>query len=394
MTKEEYFSIVENWSLKKNSRIVIYGAGKFGKKLCRLLEESGIIPDAFIVTDMKNNKEEVTGKKVYAVDEYVKRIERGEQVLALVAVKPPWNRKIIDLIQERYSDIAYLDLIPELMNLNVKTELFEINAVVGCSIACKYCPQKKLINAYTGKKMLSLEDFKTAIDKIPPYMTIAFSGFSEPFLNPEMAEMIRYAGEKGRDIFLNSTLVGLTKEKFEIIKDVPISGFVLHLPDKNQNAKIPISDDYIQVLKQVLDWKQIKDGEEQSVVTKANGQGEPPDEISGIVSGKVLFHIELADRAGNLNDQELYSIGSHKGPIYCSYSPALNNNVMMPNGDIYLCCMDFGLQHKLGNILSQNWDEIRNSKELKRIRAALQDETKECLCRHCTEALTCNNVED
>ena len=39
--------------------------------------------------------------------------------------------------------------------------------------------------------------------------------------------------------------------------------------------------------------------------------------------------------------------------------------VLIPNGDLGLCCQDYGLKHVLGNLLEQTWEEYRNSEEFK-----------------------------
>jgi hypothetical protein len=33
--------------------------------------------------------------------------------------------------------------------------------------------------------------------------------------------------------------------------------------------------------------------------------------------------------------------------------------VVLPNGDVYLCCVDFGLRHKLGNLFIEKYSAIR-----------------------------------
>ncbi|MCR4924793.1 MAG: SPASM domain-containing protein [Clostridiales bacterium] len=370
-------------------RVVLYGAGKIGKALKSMLEKNNILPQGFVVSDKNMNKDEVDGLKVFGLDEVI-NLWGGENILALVAVKEPWNNEVVAKIKS-CRNLEYLDIIPELLTLDIKPELFEINAVVGCSVACKYCPQSALIKAYSAKnaaspRVLSFDVFRQALDKIPVKKNIAFSGFSEPFLNPDITKMIKYAHEKGHGIMLNTTLVGMTKEKFAEIRDIPIANFTLHLPDKDNYAKIPITEQYIELLKMVLDWKWLKNGSYIPVVDKANGQGALPKEVEQIIHGKVLFHSELADRAGNLADSDIYSIGTLNGRIRCNYSPDISNFVMMPNGDVYLCCMDFGLRHKIGNILEQSYEDLLKSSELQKIRKAMDSDDGECLCRHCTEA--------
>ena len=46
------------------------------------------------------------------------------------------------------------------------------------------------------------------------------------------------------------------------------------------------------------------------------------------------------------------------GGYYCNRALRMNHNVLLPNGDVVLCCMDFGMQHVLGNLKRQSYEEI------------------------------------
>lgn len=82
----------------------------------------------------------------------------------------------------------------------------EITTRIGCSINCKFCPQKLLIDNYTSVKrdiMMSFETFKRCIDKLPASVEIHFTGMSEPWGNPECTKMVEYAALGGiRYMFL------------------------------------------------------------------------------------------------------------------------------------------------------------------------------------------------
>ena len=43
-------------------------------------------------------------------------------------------------------------------------------------------------------------------------------------------------------------------------------------------------------------------------------------------------------------------VGRKTGRIICKTN-SLNYNVLIPNGDVQLCCMDYGLDAKIGNLL-------------------------------------------
>lgn len=385
MNFRQYIVFVQQ-ALEAGKKIAIYGAGRVGRGLLMEVEKRGIPVECFLVTDASANKHEEYGTPIVGIDVFK---EASDQVLVLIAVKRPWNREIRETLELR--GYRYLDVITEIEHFVEKPALFEINAVVGCCVACKYCPQQVLLKAYHGDRFLTFENFKHCLKKLPLNMVIGFSGFSEPFQNPEMVDMIRYAHAQGRKIMLCTTLVGLTMEKFDQIKDIPFYNVTIHVPDKDGNAIIPMTDEYFSVLDAVLNWKIVRDGHETTVVDKANCQGEVHPEIKRFVRGRVLIYPELADRAGNLHAEGLHSIGTIDGPIYCNYSPDLNNNLLMPNGDVVLCCMDFGLKHVLGNLFTQSFEEIRNSEELRKIKEEnIRQGGADVLCRHCTEAKSCS----
>jgi hypothetical protein len=122
----------------------------------------------------------------------------------------------------------------------------EITTVIGCKVNCRFCPQQKLITEYartSDKRILSFDDYKTCIDKVPANMRIDFSGMAEPFLNDNCGKMMLYAHEKGHDMVVYSTLVNMKYDDLESIRGIPFKQFVIHLPDEeryetNQSLRI------------------------------------------------------------------------------------------------------------------------------------------------------------
>ena len=76
------------------------------------------------------------------------------------------------------------------------------------------------------------------------------------------------------------------------------------------------------------------------------------------------------DRAGNLTREsilkpELLGIKNrwnrmeHKdGPRTCGCVENLYHNVLLPNGDVSLCCMDYGLDNIIGNLNTQPYEDV------------------------------------
>jgi len=237
----------------------------------------------------------------------------------------------------------------------------------GCIVDCVYCPQRTLQNVYKGERFLSIENFKKALSTIPKEIRITFAGFTEPWLNPKTTDMLLYAHEQGYQISVFTTGIGMTVEDVEKIKDIPYygqpnGGFTLHLPDKDKKAKHPITKNYIKVIEK---FKEVS-GDIKNFNTMS--MGEVDESISHIFQTN---HVpEMWSRAGNLlresilkpellNRKEEYKSVYHgESPMTCGCLEKMYHNVMLPNGDVSLCCMDYGLEHILGNLLDQSYDEI------------------------------------
>jgi radical SAM protein with 4Fe4S-binding SPASM domain len=237
-------------------------------------------------------------------------------------------------------------------------EFIEITTVDKCANNCVFCPQQVFQKNYQGDSLLSLENFKTALSKIPINVDITFSGFAEPFLNPHCIDMIEYAHSKGHKIQLYTTLVGMKLEYVERLNQYDPMLF-LHLPDNLGNTKILVTDEYTKVLVKVLQTMTV----EYFVVMNKNF----------ISNGRAGLCIGARKK-------------DLKGWFYCGklVSPQF---VMLPNCDVVLCGMDFGLKHKLGNLLESSYKEIVQSKEYKRISKNRYKYNHDSICAKCVWAI-------
>ncbi len=78
-------------------------------------------------------------------------------------------------------------------------------------------------------------------------------------------------------------------------------------------------------------------------------------------------------RTGNLIGEaqlkpELYGVMdevktiSHDDKRTCGCPENLYHSVLLPNGDVTLCCMDYSLSEILGNLYTQEYDDIMPKK--------------------------------
>ena len=96
---------------------------------------------------------------------------------------------------------------------------------------------------------------------------------------------------------------------------------------------------------------------------------------------------ELIDRAGNITDEEVYEDSHKKGNIVCERARDLNHSILLPDGSVVLCCMDFGMKHVLGNLAKQSYEELFTGKEMQKIKEAMRDDRLDIICRRCSSAI-------
>ena len=246
----------------------------------------------------------------------------------------------------------------------------EITTVIplkGCVVDCVYCPQRLLVQRYKGNKTLSFDDYKFIVDRLPKEVRITFAGFTEPWMHKQCTDMLLYAYETGHDVAAFTTGIGMKISDLQRIKHIPFSdgpngGFVFHLPDNELFAKHPITNQYIEVVEYLGSIRnEIKNFYIMSM-------GSVHESVSHIFNN--INPSEMWSRAGNLIHESILkpellnlkdnykSIYHGKGEMTCNCEERLYHNVLLPNGDVSLCCMDYGLDHILGNLLQQEYDQV------------------------------------
>jgi len=268
----------------------------------------------------------------------------------------------------------------------------EISTNVACRVQCDFCPQELLIERYSTNNNLenisygqpaqmSFDTFKKCLSTIPKSVIISFAGYTEPWLNPDCSKMIVYAYEKGHQIEVFSTLVGMKLNDVELIKHVKFDVFHLHLPDEENIAKIAVNSDYQDVLKKVL-----------ANIPNVSGMsmGNVHPKIKEIIKSGILAD-EMNNRAGNVTF--LKPNTKKFGPLVCNRDTKsdlldiVNDNVLLPNGDVSLCCNDYGLQNIIGNLLELNYDSLFTNDKYQEFHKKLKSQDSNVICRHCNEAV-------
>jgi Iron-sulfur cluster-binding domain len=273
----------------------------------------------------------------------------------------------------------------------------EITTMVGCPMKCTFCPQDQLRAQY-GKdpdKYMSLDNFKLILSKIPTYVRIDFSGMAEPWTNEACTDMLQHALGRGHHVAIYTTLYGVSAAEAQRIFDLvlkhkdQVETVCLHLPDDNGNMRgWRYSLQYELALRTMM---QLAD-------TVLDFRAMTMDR-SGAVHKRLRMTATTLDgwvgmsRAGALDmkaigEQPIEATPSHETLVSCSYTPFYDQNVVLPNGDVVLCCMDYEMKHVIGNLITGDYWSLFGSPAM----VALQVENRKCgnsgtsICKSCVRA--------
>jgi len=227
---------------------------------------------------------------------------------------------------------------------------------------------------------MSLETFTTCIKSVPRNICLSFSGFSEPWLNPDCTRMILHAHEKNFKIRVNTTLIGIQSKDIHQLKQIPYIKFVVHLPDDQNLTHIRVDDTYLDNLILLLREKP------KNLMWKfhrsSSGAGIHPRVLEVLQEHRAqIKYFGLNSRAGKVDSLSGNQV-VNRGQVLRECQD-FHHNILLPNGDVTLCHMDWALKHILGNLLTNEYSAIHSGKAYKDLLKSLQQPGADILCREC-----------
>jgi hypothetical protein len=269
----------------------------------------------------------------------------------------------------------------------------ELTTMIGCPLMCTFCPQDNLRTQYgTATKYMSQTDLTAMLVKLPKDTRIDFSGMSEPWANPECTSMLEEVLYMGYTVAIYTTLYGMTDPERvkKVLEDHPnqVEVVMLHLPDANGNMKgWKNSEEWMKAL-QVMSTLNIPCGVGAMTMDRSGVVHPDLQPIVGRLSGWVGH-----TRADSLDVEQIkgqvISITPHNDfSLTCRSTPFYDRNVLLPDGSVVLCCMDYDLKHIIGNLLTQTYEEIMQGKPLQDL-IALNEAPEFSKCSICK---SCENV--
>jgi len=235
---------------------------------------------------------------------------------------------------------------------------------------------------------MSVEDYKTLLDKIPSTTHIGFIGMSEPLLYREFDKIVEYTLNKKHKIICFTTLPENLQNNVDIFlrKEIWYKRSV-HIKDSYMSYK-NITNNYLDNLERYFKQININDKEKNDSIT--------------ILSNKIDESIEELIKKYNLENyvyrttpfQRIRAPISYKNPIvpnkltgkiYCSEGHDKIQH-LLPDGDVVLCCMDVEKNHVLGNLFESSYSGLFESEQYNNILKGYENDKIKSICRSCVFA--------
>ena len=257
-----------------------------------------------------------------------------------------------------------------------------------CNLSCRFCPGTK-----RAKKSLNEEEISVLLPKIRPYTDyLYFHLMGEPLLHPKLERFLELAGNHGFKVILttNGTLL---KSKQEMLLASPALHKInisLHAFEANDLA-VPFTE----YLADCFTFGRAAAGKKLVVYRLWNQGGEDKqnqeilDTMHRFFPGDWVQErhgIRIADRTyleyGDKFDWPDLSAPEGSNRLFCY---GLRDQLgVLCDGTVVPCCLDHEGDLALGNLLTQDMEEILNSSRAKAIYEGFSNrEAAEELCRKC-----------
>lgn len=264
----------------------------------------------------------------------------------------------------------------------------EISVKSGCGLFCDYCPQDKYIESYKTKfseqeKTLTEETFMAVMQNVPNSTYMKWTGFTEPLDSKLFPVFSKYLRDNGYKQQISTTLHGNLDSVAWFCENLSFfNGITLHLPDDSGFMKSRVNDKYLSRLTELLENAfKLGLGEERLIIFLIGDSFHKDikslldDHLErGLIKSSQIQQANILNtrnstidpsklRIKNVTTRDFIKESSRKQKnYYCSYR-RLNSAVLLPNGQVTLCCQDYNLDFILGNLKTEKLNDLYNKIE-------------------------------
>ena len=275
----------------------------------------------------------------------------------------------LTLSRTRNALLALLEMKSGKTNCRSRPFVYRIDPCTACNLRCPGCEAhtQKTIE----KRLLSLQDFKTIMDKVEAYcIRASLYDTGEPLLNKNIYRMISYASANNICTSISTNLTLFKKEKH--LKELFSSGLTVIQPDIDG-----ISQDTYSIYRIGGEVSDVKEAIEAIMEHKQKTGAKYPQVEPQVIMFKHLMHEKKAidnylrslgvDRiiwkhdSWGFNPVQMSNKNSHHAKSKKCFWLYLGI-MIRPDGNVYPCCGRGFDRLPYGNILEQDVDDIWNNK--------------------------------
>ncbi len=280
-----------------------------------------------------------------------------------------------------------------------------------CNLSCVLCPVHD--PELKGKSLLPFETFKKFIDQTADYLIyVILWSWGEPFLNPEIYRMIKYAGKKGILSVTSSNMNKFSREDAEALVDSGLDALIVAVDGATKET--------YGGLRRGGDFHKAIANTRMLVETKHHsGSKKPIINLRMVVSKDNEHEVEDFKRLAKELEVDMVSFkafstrqSGHRDPEYDQrfapdsreyrwyrYHPDFSPDkkprkyncrfpwtkpTLFPDGTVLACEFDFTYEHPFGNINSQSFEQIWFGPKMRRFRKQFQEDRQRFnFCRDC-----------
>lgn len=252
----------------------------------------------------------------------------------------------------------------------------------SCNLNCEFCIKNKRLKSFMDE-----ESFKVILDKLKGYTKyLYFHILGEPLLHPKIINFINIATDKG--FYVNITTNGYLIKRIKDVRNIRQLNISLH--SYSEDYKIPM-DDYLQSIFGIVD--NFKDT---YISYRLWVENDDSNKIIDILNKHYNSNIKLEDVKNNATLRDNVFISSFHEFVWPDFDNnyyseegtcyALRDHIgILVDGTIVPCCLDTKGDINLGNIFTDNLDNVLNSKRVLAMKENFNKHKKcEELCRHCS----------
>jgi len=249
-----------------------------------------------------------------------------------------------------------------------------IETINQCNAKCFMCPVHKLSRPVG---CLDWDLYQKVIDEYAQFgKSVLLSNYGEPLLDPLLIERIKFAKRKGLRVgfFTNGWLLNRKMSKDLIETGLDWLNISVHAAHSQTYKRIYGGGSLEKVTKNIqlflqlrnVDYKQANPGVNLRHLIMKENKGELPYFLNQWKS-KVDF-IGIGDGLSSRTDS--FKFANVKDRIYKRANPCMwpfHGLIVLPNGDVTICCEDWGGKVIVGNVQHSTILNIWNSDRMKKI---------------------------